>query len=221
MNHKNLTENSTLVSSAYAQLKGNWSTPVGAFLVINILQNMGGAIPYIGGIMMAFTLGAIQLGMAKFSLLIVRNEKHELEDIFSGFKDWLKSAGLFWRTMLFVVLWSFLLIIPGIVAMYSYSMTFFVKADNPDLTAKEIMDKSKALMDGAKWKLFRINLRIFLLGILCIFTLFIGLLWVIPYSYTLKAKFYQDLTKDSSNSIQQTLIDDFGKTEEFEDYSEQ
>lgn len=41
-----------------------------------------------------------------------------------------------------------LFIIPGIMASYSYAMTDYILAENPELTAKEAIDKSKDMMEG-------------------------------------------------------------------------
>ena len=95
-------------------------------------------------------------------------------------------------------------------------MSFYLRADNESLTAKETMEKSEELMDGAKWKLFGIHLRITGLGILCLFTLGIGFLWLSPYSNVLSAQFYLDLIKDSKSNPQQQIIDSFGEKEIFD-----
>lgn len=46
-------------------------------------------------------------------------------------------------------------------------------------------------MDGYKWRYFLLNLSFIGWGILCIFTLGIGLLWLIPYINTSLAEFYR------------------------------
>jgi len=61
----------------------------------------------------------------------------------------------------------------------------------------EAIDKSKAMMDGYKWKYFCLNLRFIGWAILCIFTLGIGFLWLAPYIMVSHAKFYDDLKGES------------------------
>ena len=58
--------------------------------------------------------------------------------------------------------------------------------------------KSKEMMKGYKWQLFKINIRLFGLTLLCILTFGIGFLWLIPYQYVVYAKFYEEL---SSNEV--------------------
>ncbi len=72
-------------------------------------------------------------------------------------------------------------------------MAFYVLADNPDMDVMEVLNKSKEMMEGHKFKLFRMHLRFAGLFILCIFTLFIGLFWLIPYMRACTAMFYEDI----------------------------
>jgi uncharacterized membrane protein len=86
-----------------------------------------------------------------------------------------------------------LLIIPGLIAAYSYSMTFYILADNKSMGALEAIKKSKEMMNGNKWKLFRLSFRFFWWMLLSIVTLGIGLLWLIPYMSVSFATFYDDI----------------------------
>jgi uncharacterized membrane protein len=72
-------------------------------------------------------------------------------------------------------------------------MTFYILADDPLLKPQEVLQKSKAMMDGYKLELFYLWLRFFLLALLCILTLGIGFLWLIPYVHVTMAKFYDDI----------------------------
>jgi uncharacterized membrane protein len=48
-------------------------------------------------------------------------------------------------------------------------------------------------MKGHKMKLFLLDLSFIGWSLLCIFTLGIGLLWLIPYMQSARAAFYEDL----------------------------
>ena len=52
------------------------------------------------------------------------------------------------------------------------------------------------MMEGNKWKLFKILLRILLLAIGCILTLGIGFIWLAPYQNAVYAKFYKVIKED-------------------------
>ena len=41
----------------------------------------------------------------------------------------------------------------------SYSMSYYILADNPGMAAMEVLDESKRMMEGYKMKYFRLMLR--------------------------------------------------------------
>jgi uncharacterized membrane protein len=85
------------------------------------------------------------------------------------------------------------LAIPSIIASIRYSLTYFIMADNPELTAAEAIKKSSAMMAGNKWKYVCLNCRFIGWMLLCVLTLGVGFLWLTPYLVTSQAHFYEDL----------------------------
>jgi len=55
-------------------------------------------------------------------------------------------------------------------------------------------------MDGYKWKYFCLGLRFFGWVLLCILSLGIGFLWLMPYIHVTSAKFYDDIKEKTSVS---------------------
>ena len=108
---------------------------------------------------------------------------------------WHKVWGMFLMNV-FIFLWMLLLIIPGIVKIFSYSMTPFILEEHPELSANEAIDHSRAMMKGHKFDLFWLILSFIGWMILCLFTLGIGYLWLIPYMQTSIADFYEDVKAD-------------------------
>ena len=108
---------------------------------------------------------------------------------------WHKVWGMFLMD-LFIFLWSLLFIIPGIIKSFSYAMTPFILEENPELSANEAIDRSRAMMKGHKFDYFWLLLSFIGWGFLCIFTLGIGLLWLTPYMQTAVASFYEDVKAD-------------------------
>lgn len=53
-----------------------------------------------------------------------------------------------------ILLWTLLLIIPGIIAALRYSMAYYIMMDNPQLSAFEALNQSKRMMVGFKFELF-------------------------------------------------------------------
>ena len=108
---------------------------------------------------------------------------------------WHKVWGMF-LTGLFIFLWSMLFVIPGIIKTFSYAMTPYILEEHPELTANEAIDHSRAMMKGHKFDLFWLYLSFIGWAILCIPTLGIGLLWLVPYMQTAQASFYEDVKAD-------------------------
>ena len=108
---------------------------------------------------------------------------------------WHKVWGGFLMS-LFIALWSLLLVIPGIVKAFSYSMTPFILEENPELGANEAIDRSRAMMKGHKFDLFWLLLSFIGWYLLCIITLGLAMLWVTPYMETAIAAFYEDVKAD-------------------------
>lgn len=203
------TANKILMSEAKESLKGKWGLAIGTTLVYFLLVGSLGAISAIfddiysaSNLRLTFRIpqlilsGPFALGITLFSLAISRNQEATLGQIFQGFNNFGKALGAYLLMILFIILWMLLLIVPGIIAALSYSLTFFILADEPSIGAMEAIDKSKAMMNGYKAKLFRLHLRFFGLALLCILTLGIGFLWFIPYAQVTLAKFYDDVKAD-------------------------
>lgn len=147
----------------------------------------------LGGLLSFILMGPVTLGVTGYFLKLIRKENPIIEDMFRGFKSFIKSFVLNLLVTIFIFLWTLLLIIPGIIAAYRYSMAYYIMMDNPELSAFEALNESKRMMIGYKFKLFSLwfsFLGWFLLGII---TLGIAFLWVNPYYATAKANFYQDL----------------------------
>ncbi len=109
--------------------------------------------------------------------------------------------------ILYVVLWSLLLIIPGIIAAYGYSMVFFILADDSSIGIREALQKSKTMMMGHRWKYFCLGWRFFGWTLLCFLSLGIGFLWLFPYIQISGAKFYEDLKGEEEAAAQTTELE--------------
>ena len=190
------TENLVLMQMARKSLKEKWGLAVGTFvvymLIIGAIQATTEFFPLAGLLLLAIS-GPMALGIAIFSINISRNQDARLEQIFQGFNNFNTSLGAYLLMLLFTFLWTLLLIIPGIIAVLSYSMTFYILADDNSIGAMEAINKSKKMMNGYKWKYFCLGLRFIGWSLLCILTLGIGFLWLLPYMQVSMVKFYDDI----------------------------
>ena len=187
------TENKILMTRARESLKGQWGLAIGTFFLFFLIVAGVQAIPLIGSLIMLFIYGSMAIGIGGFSLSLSRNQKTKTSEIFDGFQKFGVGLGAYFLTTIFIFLWMILLIIPGFIASLSYSMTFFIIADNDSIGALEAIRKSKEMMKGNKWKLFCLWFRFSGWLILCILSLGIGFLWIMPYMGISFAKFYDDL----------------------------
>ena len=190
-----MKENSEITKQALESLSGRWGLAIGTYLVYAIVVGSVAQIPNGGSVASLILGGPMGVGLAMFSLKIARNQEDaKLEQIFDGFKErFTTKLGAYLLMVLYVFLWTLLLIVPGIIAAISYSQLLFILAEDNEIGAEEALRKSKAMMDGYKMKYFTLSLRFFAWGLLCILTLGIGYLWLIPYAYVSYANFYDDI----------------------------
>ena len=85
-------------------------------------------------------------------------------------------------------------IIYAVIKGYLYSLSYYILYDNPDKTGKEIVEMSESMMKGNRWKFFWLGLTFIGWSILSVFTLYIGLLWLIPYIAVSFVCFYEALS---------------------------
>ena len=80
---------------------------------------------------------------------------------------------------------------------YYYALSYFIAFENPSMTSKECVLKSKELMIGNRGKLFCLQFSFIGWAILATFTFGIGFLWLIPYMQFATISFYKSLTSDN------------------------
>lgn len=95
-----------------------------------------------------------------------------------------------------MILLMYIGMIPVLVWAYSVTLTNYLVHDRQDLSIRECLSLSRKMMYGYKWKLFLLQLSFIGWCILCIFTLGIGILWLMPYQYMAIAIFYDDRKRE-------------------------
>jgi uncharacterized membrane protein len=193
MNTLSKTENSVLMAQARESLHGKWGLAIGTSIVYLLVLIPIQLIPFLGFIASILITGPMAVGLAIFALSISRKKDARVGQLFEGFEKFGVSVGAYLLQAIFVILWMLLLIIPGIIAALSYALTFYIIAENDSIGPLEAITKSKEMMQGNKWKLFCLGCRFLGWALLCILTLGIGLLWLMPYMMVSFAKFYDDV----------------------------
>ena len=216
-------ESSDLRYQARQTLAGKWGIAIVAGLLASLLGGLvsgGGAgldlnleeeelrhiprvlLPYImmlasiGGILgiVRFVVGGpVKLGYCRFLLKMHDGKEAEVRDVFSRFDRFGDGFCLELLTSLYIMLWSLLFIIPGLVKAYAYAMAPFILEENPNMTPSEAIKASRELMDGHKFDLFCLHWSFFGWALLSVLTLGIGSLWLNPYMNAATAAFYRSI----------------------------
>jgi uncharacterized membrane protein len=182
-----------LRAAAREGLRNGWFAAAGLVLVYNLLTS---AASMLFGIGLFIIGGPLTLGYSGYFIRKARGEPVSLNNLFDGFNLFGPSLLLFLLEFIFIFCWSLLLFIPGLIKCLSYSMAFFILRDNPGMNALEAISASKKMMHGRKGRLFGLFLSFIGWVLLCILTLGIGFLWLVPYMHLSMAHFYEDLKKE-------------------------
>jgi len=159
----------------------------GAFFLFIIISLAVGVLYFILG-------SFVGVGYAKFNLNLVDKKETKFESMFEYFSYWKTTSVMRLLRVIYIFLWSLLFIIPGIVAGFSYAMTNYIMAENPNLTASEAIEQSKAMMMGNRWRLFCLQFSFIGWDILATLAFGIGHLWLTPYKQAAKAAFYREVS---------------------------
>ena len=148
------------------------------------------------GEMISFLLaGPLQLGMCFFFLNLVRGEEVRFELLFEGFKPLLTILFSYAIITVLTLLGLVLLIVPGIIVVLGFSMTYYIIADDPEISFQAALEQSWKLTDGNKMELLELNLRFIPWYILGLLFFIVGVFVVIPWHNSTLALYYDDLIK--------------------------
>ena len=75
-----------------------------------------------------------------------------------------------------------------------FGLSNYLLLDYPEMGAIDSMRESLKLMKGNKGRYLHLYLSFLPLTILCVFTCYVGILWLLPYMQTALAFFYMDIT---------------------------
>jgi len=97
-----------------------------------------------------------------------------------------------WMTVK-ILLWTLLLVVPGVMKAFSYAMTPFIAVEHPEMSADEAMAESSRIMAGHRMELFMLYLSFLGWLILSVLTAFVGLIILEPYVEASVVYFYNDI----------------------------
>ncbi len=173
--------NKEITRQARECLQGKWGFMALVTFIYAVIMGGLNFVFFVGTAGTYLIAGAMGVGYFSLNLKIARNQEYDLSQLFSGFKIFVKSLLMYLLVLIFVCLWSLLLLVPGIVAMFRYSFVYLVATDQPELSALQILARSQELTDGYKWQIFCLALRFLGWFILSIMSFGIGFFWSVPY----------------------------------------
>ncbi len=186
-------------------------------------------IPLLGSIAVIILTPALELGFTKLYMDISYGRQAEVSTLFSGFSQfgqalltYLLLLGISLLVSVVILLPFVVLLVVGIelgstgivfgaagwyfVAMifliyYTLGLTFlfYVMAENPDLSALDILKTSWFMMKGHRFEYIVLSLSFIPWILLGTITLGIGYIWVIPYMSLTSVNFYHNLKPDGAN----------------------
>lgn len=181
---------------AWESLRNNyWMMLVGIIVV--------SAIVAFANVVSIVIVGTLMVGLNIYFINANAGKEADVIDIFEPFKDQFTNTLVTYIIKhVFLILWSFLFVIPGIVKSYSYFLVEYLLVYDKELKGQDAITKSRELMDGNKGRLFLIHLSFIGWIILGVLTLGIGLIFLTPYIKMTEVQFALDLLKEAN------IIDD-------------
>lgn len=134
----------------------------------------------------------VGVGFTAFTLNVARGIEAGFGDLFDAFGNFFRMLWLSILMSIFIFLWSLLLIVPGIIAAYRYSMAIYILLDDPDKSALQCIRESKAMTKGYKGQLFVLDLS-FIGWMLLSMIPFVSL-YTMPYMGVTTANYYRVLS---------------------------
>lgn len=163
-------------------LKGNWLM---GFAVILIYGLISGAIgSFTASIGMFILSTSLYIAVNNVFISAYLGNGYEINHMVKGYDKGIGNRiALSALKTIYLMLWSLLFFIPGIIKSYSYALAEFISRENPEKTATECLDESKELMYGHKMDLFLFDLSFIGWHILSALTCGILYIYVMPYMY--------------------------------------
>ncbi len=179
-------------------------------------------IQCIASLLLSWVLGVLQLGVILFFLNMACGQPYQVNDLLYGYRHdsskalvisgvlaLVNAVCLMPYQLLLQAYWytrSPQFLTAAVIALaigacfyvplsLGLSLSYYLMLDFPEKTAKETLALSLRIMRGHKKRLFYLECSFLPLIFLCVCTLFVGFLWLIPYMDMTFVCFYLDLMK--------------------------
>ena len=140
-------------------------------------------------------MAVVGVGFSLFVMNSVRRSQPAIGNLLDGFGMFPRVLFLIILQIVFIFLWSLLLVIPGIIAAYRYSFAVYVMIDHPEMSAMDCLRESKRLTTGYKRQLFLLDLSFILWFLLTMIPIigYIAQVYVTPYMESARVLYYEQI----------------------------
>ena len=187
-----------------ANMKLQWGASLVALIIYSALIACATVIPVVGNIIV---IGPLTFGLYLIYHLASKGEKIEYWNLFKGFETAFGETFLAQVLVsIYTFLWSLLLIVPGIIKTYAYSMTIYLQVREPGLEAQEAIKKSQEYMKGYKMKMFCLDLSFLGWDILEVLTCGLLMVYVEPWKMHSKMALFNEIY-DKKNAVDVEVVE--------------
>ena len=164
-----------------------------------VMEMMTKATPSAGASLidslLRLAMAVVGVGFSLFVMNSVRRSQPAIGNLLDGFGMFPRVLFLIILQIVFIFLWSLLLVIPGIIAAYRYSFAVYVMIDHPEMSAMDCLRESKRLTTGYKRQLFLLDLSFIFWFLLTMIPVvgYIAQVYVTPYMESAKVLYYEQI----------------------------
>ena len=137
--------------------------------------------------------GVIEIGKARYHLNLIDGAAARFDDLFTAFPQFLSALVMNLVRQVLITLGMLLLVIPGVMLVFSYAAAPYIMAQDPQCEGLEALRRSRELMKGNRMELFLLDLSFIGWDLLSLLTLGIGSLFLNPYKEAARASFFRHI----------------------------
>lgn len=153
-------------------------------------------------ILSIFIANPLRVGASRFMLKSADDKGNVAELGFAFDHSYMNIVKTTFFCNLYIFLWALLFIVPGIYKYYQYYMVNYILAENPSMQRKEVLECSKNIMKGQKWKTFVLDLSFIFYHILGIISCgLVEIFYVKPYVCLTRALLYDTLVNTNKEPV--------------------
>lgn len=201
-----------------AAMRAMYAAALEGHLVYVEPQAKGGAAGWLLGVAVQVMVWELAVGFVLYALRVWRRQKAGVGDLFDAFGVFFQAIWIQLLPNLLVGLWAMVyvlpvstmimmtgqtwwtvlglpLMIPAIMALYSYRLAAYIMLDNPGVSCWQCVMMSRQIMQGHRWEAFVLDLSFLGWCLLCLVPVagLILMVWVAAYMQVTSAGFYERL----------------------------